>query len=320
MSLFFVAPFIAEYLLGDLPLKLLPVLLVAAPMYGGGAVLIRETARRMGRGWPTMLVLGMAYTLVEEAFVTQSLFNPDYLKMHMHLLQPAYLPALGIGGWWTLFMFNLHTFWSVSVSIALVEGMFPKQKTSVWLGGTGDAVVAVVFFLGLAANAAIGFKQNHFVASHLQLLCAGVAYLLLVFLAMRLPLRIGPVRNGVVPSAWMTGGCAFALGIAVLQTSPRWGWGAVAVILALDAVFLVALTWLSRGREWTSLHTLSLAAAGAVAYGFRAFFQKPLVPGTTIAMARAGNAIFFAVAIALIVVAAQRTARTELATPQAAQL
>ena len=62
ITLFFVAPLVAEYLLGDLPLKLLPVLIVLAPAYGGAAILIRETARRAGRGWPTMLVLGAAYT------------------------------------------------------------------------------------------------------------------------------------------------------------------------------------------------------------------------------------------------------------------
>ncbi|MGB6744142.1 MAG: hypothetical protein WBE38_10800, partial [Terracidiphilus sp.] len=124
ITLFFVTPLVAEYLLGDLPLKLLGALIVLAPAYGGAAVLIRETARRTGRGWPAMLILGAAYTLIGEGLVTQSLFNHEYLKMHMHLLDPAYIPALGIGGWWKLFMFNLHTFWSMGVSIALVEALF----------------------------------------------------------------------------------------------------------------------------------------------------------------------------------------------------
>jgi hypothetical protein len=124
ITLLFVTPLVAEYLLGDLPLKLLPALIVLAPAYGGGAVLIRESARRMGRGWPTMLILGVAYTLIAEGLVTQSLFNHDYLKMHMQLLDHAYIPAVGIGGWWTLFMFNLHTFWSMGVSIALLEALF----------------------------------------------------------------------------------------------------------------------------------------------------------------------------------------------------
>jgi hypothetical protein len=31
-----------------------------ALLYGSGAILIREVARRTGRGWPTILVLGLA--------------------------------------------------------------------------------------------------------------------------------------------------------------------------------------------------------------------------------------------------------------------
>src|SRR5579862_8837039 len=91
ITLFFVAPFVAEYLLGDLSLKLLPALIVMAPMYGGGALLIREFVRRKGRGWPTILCLGAAYALFEEGLVTQSLFNSDYLKLHLHFLQPAHI-------------------------------------------------------------------------------------------------------------------------------------------------------------------------------------------------------------------------------------
>src|ERR1700761_9703971 len=86
ITLFFTAPLVAEYLLGDLPLKLLVALVALAPMYGGGALLIRELVRRTGRGWPSIFALGAAYTLVEEGFTTQSLFNPDYLRMQMHLL------------------------------------------------------------------------------------------------------------------------------------------------------------------------------------------------------------------------------------------
>ena len=36
--MFFVTPLVAEYLLGDLPLKLLTTLIVLAPAYGGAAV------------------------------------------------------------------------------------------------------------------------------------------------------------------------------------------------------------------------------------------------------------------------------------------
>ena len=59
----------------------------------------------------------------------------------------------------------------------------------------------------------------------------------------------------------------------------RWGWGAVAAMLAVDAVFLLMVFALSSRRGWTLLHTLSLGAGGAVAYGLHAFRQTPFGGG-----------------------------------------
>ena len=95
-------------------------------MYGGGALLVREAVRRKGYGWPSILVLGLVFAIFEEAFTTQSLFNPNYLGLNLHLLQPAYIPAIGMGAWWTIYVLTLHTVWSISTSIALTEALFPR--------------------------------------------------------------------------------------------------------------------------------------------------------------------------------------------------
>jgi len=307
ISLFLVAPLVAEYLLGDLPLKLLSALIVLAPAYGGGALLIRETARRTGRGWPTMLMLGAAYTLIGEGLVSQSLFNPDYMQKHWHLLYPAYLPALGIGGWWTLLMFNLHTFWSMGVSIALVEALFPADAEAPWLGRVGDSVVALVFVLGSAASFGIGFKQNRFVASPAQLLGAAVLSLLLMVCAFLIPTRRSHRSSGRAPSPWITGAIAFLLGMGVLNTPPKWGWAAVSAMLAIDAVFLVLVTFFSRQTGWSALHILGLAAGGALDYGIRAFTAKPLIDG--LLSMRISNTVFLAAALWLIWLCARRVLR-----------
>jgi hypothetical protein len=49
------------------------------PLYGAVAVLIGETTRRAGRGWPTILLLGAAFGLIQAGLIDQSLFNPGYL-------------------------------------------------------------------------------------------------------------------------------------------------------------------------------------------------------------------------------------------------
>ncbi len=47
-----------------------------------------------------MVLLGLTYAIIEEAFVTQSLFNPNYLGLR--LLDYGYIDSLGISIWWTL--------------------------------------------------------------------------------------------------------------------------------------------------------------------------------------------------------------------------
>jgi hypothetical protein len=312
VTLFFVAPFIAEYLLGDLPLKMLAALMVLAPTYGGAAVLIRETARRSGRDWPTMLLLGVAFALVAEGLTTQSLFNPDYLRRHLHLLSLAWIPALGVGGWWTLFMLNLHTFWSMGVSIALAEALFPAQAERPWLGAVGDCVVAAVFLLGSVVSFLLGFKQHQFVATPGQLLGAAGLSVLLIVAAFLIPVRNTRREGGWTPLPWMTGAVAFVLGMGVLNTPPRWRWGAVAAMLAIDIAFLLLVAWLASFSGWKAIHTLSLAAGGALSYGIHALSQKPLLGGW-LAM-RVSNAVFLTIALWLIWLATCRVLRAQALT------
>ncbi len=320
LTLFFVAPLVAEYLLGDLPITLLSALIMLAPMYGGGALLIRELARRTGRGWPTMLLLGCAYTLIEEGFAGQTLFNPN--SYGFHFLKYAWIPSLGIGAWWTLFMLNVHPFWSMGVSIALVEGLFPARTRTPWLGKIGTSVVALLYAIGIVANTAYAYHHSHFRASNTQFLVTGLLTILIMIAAFLLPSRAASATAGRVPSPWLTGAGAFVLGAVVFFSlpigavvflgRPNWNWGAVAVMLAADLVFLISVGAMARRTGWTPLHTLSLAAGGAIFYGLHAFTGKVLVPCPHWIM-RTGNAIFLALAIAVIVLAVRRTRAAMLA-------
>jgi hypothetical protein len=306
IALFFTAPLAAEFLLGNLPITFLGALVVLAPLYGGGALLIRETVRRTGRGWPSIFVLGMAYAILEEAITTQSLFNPDYLHLHLGLLQPAYIPALGIGAWWTLWMLNVHPVWSIAVSIALIEATVPDRAATPWLGRIGYTLTCVVFAIGVAGSTLIGYRQDHFLASTAQLVSSIAVIVILTAGAFLLPRTFARREAGWAPNPWIAGVLALAAGSAALLTPKSWGWGAVAVLLALDlSMFFAVLIW-SR-RNWTLLHKLALAAGAALAYAWHAFIETPAV-GKVDPSLRAGNAIFALAAIGLIWLGARRTA------------
>jgi hypothetical protein len=306
IGLFFLAPLIAEFLLGDLPITMLPVVLVLAPMYGGGALFIRELVRRAGRGWPSIVVLALAYGIVEEAYTTQSLFNPNYLKLNLHLLQPAYIPALGIGAWWTIFVLTLHTAWSVSASIALVEGSVPDRAETPWLGGIGLTVTSLFLVLGVFVSTRYQLKQDAFRASRAQLVTAGLICIALVILAFLLPRRRVATGAGSIPNSWIAGATALAAGSAVLVTPGAWNWGAAVMILVIDVAMIAVVLFWARGAEWGMRHKLALGAGAALAYGWHAFIGHPVV-GKGEIMIRIGNAIFLFGAIGLIAFAARRT-------------
>jgi hypothetical protein len=306
VTLFFVAPLVAEYLLGDFPLTWLPLLLLLAPMYGGGALLIRELVRRSGRGWPSILLLGVAYAVIEEAFTTQSLFNPHYLGMH--LLGPAWIPSLGIGAWWTVFMLNVHPFWSIGVSIALVEGLYPSRVRTPWLGKVGVWVAAGLFAVGICTNTISSLRHDPFRASSAQLIVAALLVVVFAAAAFLLPPPVASHQPGAAPSPWLSGLATFLLGIAVFLAPVNLNWVAVAWILAADLVFLFSLWVFSRRSSWTALHTFSIGAAGALVYGVHAFIQAPVFPAPK-GIVLASHVLLLVFAVALIILAARRTQR-----------
>ena len=220
IGLFFLSPFVGEFLLGNVAIDALPIGLVMAPMYGGGAVLIREAARRAGKGWPTIFLLALAYGVIEEGLACQTLFNPSYFGFN--LLREAYIPALGMGVWWTLFVLTLHTVWSICVPIAIIESLVPDRATTPWLGRPGLAIVSVLYVLGSALVFSGTYHQEHFMAAPAQLLGAVVCAVGLTMAAFTLGQPTAR-SDRVVPGPWPVGAFSFltASSFMVARYCPR---------------------------------------------------------------------------------------------------
>lgn len=307
LVLFFLAPWIAEYLLGDLPITFLPALIVLAPMYGAGALLVREIARSRGLGWPSILLLGGAYAILEEAFTTQSLFNPDYLHLHMGLLSAGYIPPLGMGAWWTLWMLNVHPVWSITTPIVLAEALFPDRAERPWMGWAGRVVVCILFAFGLVAGTVIGWRQDHFLARPFQFAIGGGLLVAFACAALAMPRRRS-ARGGIAPKPWIVGTCTLVAASATLLIGKEWGWWAFLVLLAIDLTLLVLVRRWSAQRGWGRRHVLAMGAAAALAYAWHGFIQPPVVGKPGLAD-RAGNAVFALAAVLIIWLAAKRTWR-----------
>lgn len=77
------------------PVGLLAGELFVAPLYGTVAVLVREAARRAGRGRPTILLLCAAAGLAQAGLIDQSLFHPRRVRRHPVLAGQLRSEALG---------------------------------------------------------------------------------------------------------------------------------------------------------------------------------------------------------------------------------
>ncbi len=307
LGLFLLSPFVAEFLLGNISIAALPVGLVLAPMYGGGAVLIRESARRAGRGWPTMLLLALAYGMIEEGLVTQTLFNPSYFGFN--LLRETYLPALGMGVWWTLFVLTLHTVWSISVPIAIVE-TFVRDRTAPWLGIPGLVITAVLFVLGSALMCAGTYRQERFIATTPQLLgvVAAVVSLIAIAFVVGQP-RVRPER--AAPQPWQVGAIAFLTASSFMGA--RYvlaGWPIVAAYLLIFGLITVLVVRWSGRVGWGPAHRLALAGGALLTYAWHSFPEKPVI-GSSGSIDLVGNAVFSLCAVVLLAAASRAAGREQ---------
>ncbi|MEV4266224.1 hypothetical protein [Kribbella sp. NPDC049584] len=193
LGLFFLSPLVAEFLLGNIPISAFYAILTLAPLYGGGAVLIRELVRRRGWGYPSVIVLALAYGVIEEGITTQSLFNPNYADLR--LLDPGHISALGMGAPWTVFVLGLHTVWSITVPIVLMESV-SRHPREPWLGKLGLWVYGMLFLAGIVATTAFGYTKDSFRASTGQDIGVGIAIVVLVALAVWIGRRGKPPYDG----------------------------------------------------------------------------------------------------------------------------
>jgi hypothetical protein len=266
----------AEFLLGDQwlagatpPGSQLAELVLYTAFYGSAANLIRELARRTGRGWPTILVLALAFGMIEEGIVDQSLFNPNFAGEH--LLAYGFIPALGIGGPWTIFVLTLHVIWSFGAPIAVAEALFPRplagrppsapQTQASWLGTPGIVAAVVLYLVGgnaifFATTLGAGFQANP--AQLILSLC--IAAVLLV-VALRLPRRAPRGRRPLLP----------ALIVSLIATSAfmvldHYGEGLSPWLSALLAVVILAGGALVAARF--RMDVLGLAIGALITYAW----------------------------------------------------
>jgi len=122
------APIIAELLSGNLPLAMFfspPYFVFLVALYGTGALLVRELTVRWNKGIACLLLLGMAYGMIEEGLMFSIFFA---------------------GGHQLIIVY--HAIFSITIPVLLSEIFAERlsiEKEGCWLDNLGLRVCAMIF-------------------------------------------------------------------------------------------------------------------------------------------------------------------------------
>jgi hypothetical protein len=314
-------PLIAELALGSTPIRMAWLVLLWMPIYGAGVLLIRELVVRRGRGWPSILLLAVAYELLEDGIGLQALTSP-------HLYGAADWGARILG-------FNLpywfantayHAVFTVAVPIALTQMLFPSHRRRPYVGRFGLAVTAVVMVLGvLVLRVSVPPSEDPGYQAPAPFLLGCVALIVAIgVLALTAVPRSAPQRiDADVPRP---AALALASGVATLvffalvfpmfeARQPAFTSGLfVLVPLALALIGIAFgyryLARLSHASGWSERHALALIGGALVAHSFGG-----MVIMADTAVDRAGLVVIILVTIAGWALLDRRLRRREGSAP-----
>ncbi|ADD39760.1 hypothetical protein [Stackebrandtia nassauensis] len=252
----------------------LPLLI---PIYGAGVLLIREATVRVGGGWPSLVVLGLAYELAEDGLGLQALTSPN-----MYDVSDWSLRVLGLNLTYWESQIGIHVVFSVLLPLMLMDLLFPHHKNRPYLRTGGLITTAVTAILGvallrftIAAAQDPGYQTPTSALIGFTLTIATLAFIALKLLPGRTPsakpLPIAPVPVGVLAAAATIGFLGLLMPFGLAPGGPVFG-DTIPLWLPLigSALIAIATTWLIRrwtaAPTWSDTHRLWLAGGALVAH------------------------------------------------------
>lgn len=251
IAVLLVAPWVGEAVTTSTPgLELLLPwnLAFMVGLYGSGALLCREIARRNGFGLPGLALLGAAYGVWEEALVDRYWFTPSFwAEMELGTYSVVADTNLLIAVHLTIF----HAAVSICASVFVVEHMFPDQRNQPWVSRRGMVIAAVI----LAVVVPFVYGEFDQLPATWLLIAAGLLCAMFIAAAFAMP---RPSERSPRPVwgkrrlAWIVFACASAhilLVYGVAQTTMPWPLG-IGVAVAPVVVGVVLVRGLAGGGPY----------------------------------------------------------------------
>ena len=150
-ALVLLSPIIAEMMSGSTPplawLNPIAVLFLVW-LYGAGVLVVRETAVRWKTGWPSILLLGAAYGIIEEGLAVKSFFDPGWKDLGT---LGWYGRSLDVNWIWAVWLTIFHAVVSIAIPIFLVECIWPRIRGQPLTSRRGY-ITAIVLLAGAAVT------------------------------------------------------------------------------------------------------------------------------------------------------------------------
>lgn len=277
ITLAVLAPFIAEVLMGSTRLSFIFVLIPEIMVWGVGAVMAREAARRWRAGWISLMVLGIALGVAEECVIQQTSLAPLVGLDPAH----AYGRFYGVNWVWMLGLLVFESVWVVLVPVRFTEAIFPEERAKPWLTNRGLLWSSLIFIAGSFLAWFLWTRIARPQKFHVPPYHPASAYILTGVVAIALLIATAyALRSSGHPNLETTqsAGPTWAVGLVALMLAAPWftviGWAygsmpklpvsiAITSGLAWSLVSFLLFKWWTARTSWGDLHGL-LAASGAL--------------------------------------------------------
>jgi len=281
-------PVFTEWLLGGTRLSAIigfpPIIFMEIVVWGGGALMLRALARKLGLGWGSLILFGLIIAMAEEFVIQQTSFAPLVIK----LKGVEWARAGGINYVYALWALAYEAVWVVLMPTLVAEMVFPDRRQETWLSPTGLVIVGTLFPIG-SAMAWYGwthiarvqtFHLPLYNPTHGQLAGALAAIAVLFLWAIKVPPRLtssaippSPILLGIAGAIWS----ALWFGLVVLAFGQMPELSAPVVFAAFLLLILAVLWCMARwgaSGSWTERHSFGLffgTLGGAMLATFEGF-------------------------------------------------
>jgi len=247
LALVLLSPIIAEMLSGSTPplewLNPIAALLLIW-LYGAGVLVMRETAVRWKTGWPSILLLGAAYGIIEEGLAVKSFFDPGWMDLGTLAWYGRWFDVNWV---WAVWLTIYHAVVSIAIPIFLVEWIWRRTR-GIPLTSRRGYITAIALLAG--ATVFINVLLTPYRPSIWHLLGAAAAVAFLVWAAKKyaggLWARLPSRRLPRSPRVYALAGFGFLMGSFLLYGGGPF-FGIIPIITVLEgAAVLVGVMLLVR--------------------------------------------------------------------------